>query len=564
MKRRDRYLRIAVFSVVFLFLSLSLGTWVIHRHQEVATVGWSPLYETRMEQALAPLRGVAAMAQAAPTREETCKETCSTCQGPTCEATCENTCDCPVKTMEGYPTCEGMETCERTCEGIKTCDWTCGGSTCDWTCEGYTCRGETCDWTCMQSTCGGPTCDGWTCGETCQQTCDGWTCEETCRETCQQTCGGWTCEGSTCDGSTCDGSTCEWTCASGLTCFGLTCDATCEGPTCDSPTCEGETCFGPTCDAPTCFEITCTDRTCEGPTCSGFTCRGLTCAAPTCLGQTCLEEGCLVWDFGDAPNAPDDSSVLPLNYPTELADRGARHEVAPQYYLGSLIDAEHDGQPDLTATGDDRPFEWDDEDGVWFASSLVPGGRVILIADASRFGYLDGWIDFDGSGDWAEREERIFDPSAVLNVGFNWLGFDVPWEAVSATTYARFRFGSTGRLGTKGLAPDGEVEDYALRICFNFMVWIMTDSLYYHVGDNAAISFYVSDPATVSLISYKPDGSQRVLWTGTVEAGRHWFPRPGDRFTVRPPEGTETVGLRAMSLDSGCSTWVSTPFRVAQ
>jgi len=271
-----------------------------------------------------------------------------------------------------------------------------------------------------------------------------------------------------------------------------------------------------------------------------------------------------VWDYGDAPNTPDDPDYLPLAYPTEVADRGARHEVDPLFCLGALVDAEPDGLPDPAAQGDDRLFERNDEDGVWFPSSALPGGRMALIADASRFGYLDGWVDFDASGDWAEGEERVFPRSAALNEGFNWLGVDVPENASPVATYARFRFSSIGGLGPEGEAPDGEVEDYALRICSAFMVWITTDAFFYRVGEDPAISFYVSDPANVSLISYKPDGTRRVLWTGIVEAGRHWFPGPADRFPAGLSEGTETIGLRAMSVNSGCATWVSTPFRVSR
>ena len=75
-------------------------------------------------------------------------------------------------------------------------------------------------------------------------------------------------------------------------------------------------------------------------------------------------------DFGDA-NDP--------TYPTLLASNGAVHLIAAGVYLGpgpqgTSIDAELDGQPNGTATGDDiAGTSVDDEDGVVF----VPAGMVV-------------------------------------------------------------------------------------------------------------------------------------------------------------------------------------------
>ncbi|MGC8944014.1 MAG: hypothetical protein ACP5KX_07930, partial [Caldisericia bacterium] len=70
-------------------------------------------------------------------------------------------------------------------------------------------------------------------------------------------------------------------------------------------------------------------------------------------------------DFGDAPNP----------YPTLLENNGAYHYIDQNIKLGSYIDAEVDGQPNATATGDDdEPLTGpDDEDGVTFTSPIIPG-----------------------------------------------------------------------------------------------------------------------------------------------------------------------------------------------
>ena len=80
-------------------------------------------------------------------------------------------------------------------------------------------------------------------------------------------------------------------------------------------------------------------------------------------------------------------------------------------------------------------------------------------------GFLDGWIDFNGDGSWAEPEDRICFSQPLSASGCDILFFQVPATATSnITTFARFRFSSTGYLSYDGPAQDGEVEDYSVRI----------------------------------------------------------------------------------------------------
>jgi hypothetical protein len=85
-------------------------------------------------------------------------------------------------------------------------------------------------------------------------------------------------------------------------------------------------------------------------------------------------------DFGDAP-AP---------YPTLLAANGPRHSVRQGYFLGSGTDGESDGQPVANADGDDLSAA-DDEDGVAFATALIPGSTVNIPVTAS--GRASGRMD---------------------------------------------------------------------------------------------------------------------------------------------------------------------------
>jgi Tol biopolymer transport system component len=167
-------------------------------------------------------------------------------------------------------------------------------------------------------------------------------------------------------------------------------------------------------------------------------------------------------DFGDAPTATQ--SRLASSYPTQLKENGARHRTG-QLYLGSLVDAEQDGQPTSGASGDDQKI--DDEDGINFAvtamSSPILPTIASLVAIASASSKLDAWIDFNQDGDWNDSGEQIL-ASASVTTGRNLIGFTIPAGSKTGMTYARFRLSSLGGLGVTGLAEDGEVEDHPFQI----------------------------------------------------------------------------------------------------
>ncbi len=168
------------------------------------------------------------------------------------------------------------------------------------------------------------------------------------------------------------------------------------------------------------------------------------------------------WDFGDAPDDPDDDN----DYPTLLVENGARHAIVPGFHLGATVDAEPDGQPSRAANGDDLSGI-DDEDGVILTTQLIRGGEaevdVQLVAPPEWGGLLDVWIDFNRDGDWADDGEKVFD-NERLDPGVNTLSFTVPADARPGLTYARFRLSSTRDLPFGGPADDGEVEDYRVTI----------------------------------------------------------------------------------------------------
>jgi hypothetical protein len=162
-------------------------------------------------------------------------------------------------------------------------------------------------------------------------------------------------------------------------------------------------------------------------------------------------------DFGDAPSAAQ--SGFAGTYPTLNANNGARHTLTVGgLRLGATVDAESDGQPNATSTGDGA-----DEDGVTLPASLITGLSNDITVNASAPGLLDAWVDFNRDGDWSDAGEKIFTSTALV-AGNNTLSFAVPGGASLGTSFARFRFSTAGSLGITGLASDGEVEDYQVII----------------------------------------------------------------------------------------------------
>ena len=160
-------------------------------------------------------------------------------------------------------------------------------------------------------------------------------------------------------------------------------------------------------------------------------------------------------DFGDAPDP---------TYPTLAANNGAQHIQSPLFVLGQQFDIEIDGQPSGNAAGDDFNGQIDDEEGVFFVNWLVPGQTATVRVLVSIAGLLQGWIDFQGNGNWTDPGDQIFLDQAVTP-GVNNLTFNVPANAVNGIyTYGRFRFSTQPGLLFGGIAPDGEVEDYYIVI----------------------------------------------------------------------------------------------------
>ncbi len=236
------------------------------------------------------------------------------------------------------------------------------------------------------------------------------------------------------------------------------------------------------------------------------------------------------FDFGDAPDPA---------YPTLSASNGARHVLGSGLFLGATVDAENDGQPDATATGDDLANQ-PDEDGVVFTSILVPGTMASVTVTASAVGgLLDAWIDFNNNGSWLDAGEQIF-MNQPLAAGPNPLVFPVPpGAALGPQTFARFRLSAGGNLSPTGIANDGEVEDYALGSIHGQKFDDLNGDGKHDPTEPGLDDFEISIvdiatgtvTATVTTMSMELDGTPGI--NPFTEQGVYWIPGiPPDEYLV--------------------------------
>ena len=236
-----------------------------------------------------------------------------------------------------------------------------------------------------------------------------------------------------------------------------------------------------------------------------------------------------VLDFGDAPSP----------YPTCLSADGARHRVPSGYWLGpNPPDHDPDGQPHPQALGDDLNGIAD-EDGVTLAGSMVQGGNAVMTIQAStNTGYLSAWVDFNQNGSWLDAGEQIV-TNRLLATGFNVVTAAVPANATLGQTFARFRYSSVTGLAPTGLAPNGEVEDYAVTIWQRgpSAALVITNILYAPASDTMTIQWpgeaavtYEAEYSAMNL----PDTN--IIWTPW---GGYVTSAPYQQIDATPAETTK-------------------------
>jgi hypothetical protein len=231
-------------------------------------------------------------------------------------------------------------------------------------------------------------------------------------------------------------------------------------------------------------------------------------------------------DWGDAPDAP---------YPTLTGRNGARHRIVPGLRLGGRIDSEPNGIPAALALGDDVNGI-DDEDGVAFITGVVasrPASVAVRVRTIATSARLDAFIDYNADGDWADAGEQVFMSRTVTN-GLNLLTFTVPAGATNRPSYARFRLSSIGGLTPTGLANDGEVEDYRIRLGTTNTPPIIRGLAV--DGEGRAIIDATFDPEGVYTLESSTTLAPDALW------GPETLPSPGSTLGTKLPG--DPIGTR--------------------
>ena len=195
------------------------------------------------------------------------------------------------------------------------------------------------------------------------------------------------------------------------------------------------------------------------------------------------------YDWGDLP----DGDGTDLSYPTNSTNggegNGPYHQLITDVFLGDCVDGEGDGQPSVagSADADDTTAGVtvsgqtgtctgnDDEDGIIFATPLIPGHQacvhVSAQASAAQSARISAWMDLNADGDFdnsntADRVMQNRRPNNHLNnlgSGMYEYCFTVPAITThDGTLYTRFRMSNTNVNNPTGAESGGEVEDYAL------------------------------------------------------------------------------------------------------
>lgn len=158
----------------------------------------------------------------------------------------------------------------------------------------------------------------------------------------------------------------------------------------------------------------------------------------------------------------DDSAIAgpiaSLDHDDAPASYGAaEHNRVVGIRLGPTITVEAAGYDDPAAAEDAG------DDGVTFGVLNIAESGIITVAVVGD-GFLNAWIDFDGSQIFDDPAERVaYDVIDTDGDGTISLNVSVPAWATSSQTIARFRWSSEHGLSATGTAADGEVEDYAYK-----------------------------------------------------------------------------------------------------
>jgi len=187
---------------------------------------------------------------------------------------------------------------------------------------------------------------------------------------------------------------------------------------------------------------------------------GTTC--PAISTEAIIPKTLCQFDYGDLPDSGNGTSAD--NYETTQANNGPSHIITSDLFLGGMVDDETDGAPSGNADGDGE-----DEDGLTILSSLNlhPGStfRLPLTVHntSGEIAHLEGWIDWDGNGEF-DADEMIINTSSITTFP-TYIELMVPDDAQQGSLLGlRLRLSHRDTMTPYGQVDSGEIEDYLLGV----------------------------------------------------------------------------------------------------
>lgn len=211
-------------------------------------------------------------------------------------------------------------------------------------------------------------------------------------------------------------------------------------------------------------------------------------------------------DYGDAPGYA--IAAMELSSEVVIGPNG----YAPDSDSGNW----HNGTDDAGNATDDDTNDGtfaeggvsDDEDGdINFPFTLDASGAIVSldIPVANNLGadtYLQGWIDFDGSGsfdaDEMATEITVADTGSIQTITLNWA---VPGDAVSGASYVRLIMSDTASIDVDGNGQ-GEVEDHYIQISTSPAFTCTSD---FYISTDSPAQLYSLDIPTSSTTPIGPN-----------------------------------------------------------
>lgn len=213
--------------------------------------------------------------------------------------------------------------------------------------------------------------------------------------------------------------------------------------------------------------------------------------------------------------------------------------VADDDDLGSIDKSSPD------ADGDDNDaeiYEYDDEDAVFLNGQpldnqfLAADSTVALDVTTFGAGFLNVWVDLDGSNDFTGAAEQVVTDLAIGNASVvtTSVPITIPASAVAGDSFVRFRLSRVAGEGPTGVnATDGEVEDYKITLTSSAADVLLVKRITAVNGqpinpnDGTPLNVFVDDTTSPQAADDNDPGWPAGYLLGEVDAG---LVKPGDEL----------------------------------